>query len=76
MSYFFQGKQAEARGPAEGAFRIGSWDYRLVGFLARLLAQAGEKDRAEKLIATIRGTPGMILYHYGLFGDRCLDRLV
>jgi serine/threonine-protein kinase len=63
LSYFFQGRPAEARGPAEEAFRLGPFDNRLVGFLAGLLAQAGEKDRAEKLIATIRGTSGMILYH-------------
>ena len=37
---------------------------RAVGLLAGLLMQAGEKDRAEKLIATLRGNPdGMILHH-------------
>jgi len=37
----------------------------VVGLLAGLLAQAGEKDRAEQLTATLRGMvlDGMIVYH-------------
>ena len=52
LSYFFQGKPAEARAPAEEAFRIAPWDPLVVGLLAGVLARAGEKERAEKLIAT------------------------
>jgi len=65
VSYFLQGKLAEAREPAEEAFRIGPWNPVVVGFLAGLLARAGEKDRAEKLIATLRGMipEGMVFYH-------------
>jgi TolB-like protein/predicted Ser/Thr protein kinase len=66
LSYFFQGKLAEAWEPAEEAFRVVPWNPLVVGFLAGLLAQAGEKERAEKLLATLRGTmPSgmMILYH-------------
>ena len=55
LSYFFQGKLAEAREPAEEAFRRGAMEPLAVGFLAGLLARAGEKDRAEKLIATSAG---------------------
>ena len=65
LSYFFQGKPAEAREPAEEAVRMAPWDSLAVGFLAGVLAQAGEKDRAEKLIATISGAIpiGMTVYH-------------
>jgi tetratricopeptide (TPR) repeat protein len=65
LSYFFQGRVAEARGPAEEAVRLAPWDALAVGMLAGVLAQTGEKDRAEKLIATISGaTPiGMTLYY-------------
>ena len=65
LSYFFQGKLVEARKPAEEAFRLAPWNPVAAGVLAGLLAQAGEKDRAEKLIATMRemSPAGMILYH-------------
>jgi tetratricopeptide (TPR) repeat protein len=65
LSYFFQGKTAEAREQAEEAVRMGPWDALAVGFLAGLLAQAGEKERAEKVIATISGAIpiGMVMYH-------------
>jgi TolB-like protein/tetratricopeptide (TPR) repeat protein/predicted Ser/Thr protein kinase len=62
---FFQGKLAEAREPAEDAFRLAPWHAGVVGLLAGLLAQTNERDRAEKLIATMRGMIpfGMITYH-------------
>lgn len=65
VSYFLQGKLAEAREPAEEAFRIAPWFPSVVRFLAGLLVQAGEKDRADKLLATIHGTipGGMYWYH-------------
>jgi len=64
-SYFFQAKLAEAREPAEEAFRIAPWISVVVGFLAGVLAQAGEKDRAEKLIETLQASKpgGMMMYH-------------
>jgi len=65
LGYFFQGKLAEAREPAEEAFRIAPWDSSVVRFLAGLLVQAGEKDRADKLLAAIPETipGGMFWYH-------------
>jgi tetratricopeptide (TPR) repeat protein len=65
LTHFVQGRLAEAREPAEEAFRQLPWHSGVVGFLAGLLAQAGEKERAEKLIATMRGinAVGMIFYH-------------
>jgi tetratricopeptide (TPR) repeat protein len=64
LSYFFQGQLAEARQSAEEAFRVAPWNPLAVGFLAGLLVQAGEKERAGKLLE-LRGTmpTGMILYH-------------
>jgi serine/threonine-protein kinase len=63
--YFFQGRPSEARVPAEEAFRLAPWDPVAAGFLAGLLIQSGEKERAEKLIETIRGMVpvAMIMYH-------------
>lgn len=64
-SHFFQGKPAEAREPAEKAFQAAPWHSGVVGFLAGLLARNGEKERAEKLIASMRGMIpiGMVFYH-------------
>jgi hypothetical protein len=44
---------------------MGPWDALAVGFLAGVLAQAGETERAEKVIATISGAIpiGMVMYH-------------
>ncbi len=76
FSYFFQGKLAEAREPAEEAFRVAPWEPVAVGFLAGLLARAGEKDRAEKLIATIQRPDRHDDVSPDLLGDRRRDRLV
>jgi serine/threonine protein kinase/Tfp pilus assembly protein PilF len=66
LSHFVQGRSAEAREPAEEAFRQLPWHSGVIGFLAGLLVQAGEKERAEKLMATMRGMipVGMIFYHF------------
>jgi Flp pilus assembly protein TadD len=65
LSHFVQGKLADSREPAEEAFRQAPWHSGVIGFLAGLLVQAGEKERAEKLIATMHGMipVGMIFYH-------------
>jgi serine/threonine-protein kinase len=64
--YLYQGKLAEALEPAEEAFRLAPWHAGIAGFLAALLAKAGEKQRAERLIAGMRGGMipfGMFSYH-------------
>jgi eukaryotic-like serine/threonine-protein kinase len=65
LSYFSQGKLAEAREAAEEAYRLAPWNAAVAGFLAGVLAQAGEKERADKLLASMPGTIplAMILYH-------------
>jgi Flp pilus assembly protein TadD len=64
-SCFFQGRPGEAREPPEEAFRLVPWDPVAAGFLAGLLVLAGEKERAEKLIATMREMvpAARIIYH-------------
>jgi serine/threonine-protein kinase len=65
QSYFLQGKLAEALEAAEEGFRAGPWEPSVAGLLAGLLVEIGEKERAEKLISTIRETApvGMVFYH-------------
>ena len=60
-----QGKLAEALEEAEEVFRLAPFDSLGRGFLAGLLAKAGERERAEKLIATMTGAIpiGMMMYH-------------
>jgi serine/threonine-protein kinase len=64
--YFFKGRPAEAREPAEEAFRLAPWDRVATAFLAGLLKQQGEEERAGKLLSTIGGivpAGAMFLYH-------------
>jgi serine/threonine-protein kinase len=64
LSYFFQGKLAEAREPAEEAFRVVPWNPLVVGLLTGLLATVGENERAEKLLELCATMPAaMIMYH-------------
>ena len=65
QSYFFQGRFAEAREWAEEGFRMAPWDAVATGFLARVLMHAGEKDRAQALLARLPGMipSGMVRYH-------------
>jgi tetratricopeptide (TPR) repeat protein len=77
MSYFFQGKLGNARESAEEAMRTAPWNPLAVGLLAGLLTQAGEKERAQKLIATVHETmpTGMVMYHLVCFEiDAAIDR--
>jgi tetratricopeptide (TPR) repeat protein len=66
LSYFFQGKRVDAQEPAEQALRLAPWSVAIAGTLAGLLARAGEKDRAEKLLARILGADSVGLYMYHL----------
>jgi hypothetical protein len=67
LAHFFQGKLAEGREWAEEAFRRTPLNPLAAGLLAGLLKQSGEgeKEHAEKLLATLRGMSpiGMIIYH-------------
>jgi eukaryotic-like serine/threonine-protein kinase len=65
QSRFLQGRLAEAREAAEEAFRAGPWEPSVAALLAALLVESGEKERAAKLISTLRETThiGMVYYH-------------
>jgi len=65
LSRFFQGKLTEAREAAEENVRLSPWHPGAIGCLAGLLSLTGEKDRAEKLTATLRANVplGMFMYH-------------
>jgi TolB-like protein/Tfp pilus assembly protein PilF len=76
LAYFFQGNQVRARPSAEEAFRIAPWESGVVRFLAGILAQTGEKDRADKLLLTIPDTSrgGLTIYHLICSGiDAAID---
>jgi TolB-like protein/predicted Ser/Thr protein kinase len=61
----FHGRVVEAREQEEEAFRLGPFDSFGRGFLAGLLANAGEKERSDQLIATMTGAVsiGMTIYN-------------
>jgi eukaryotic-like serine/threonine-protein kinase len=74
--YFYQSRFEEARQAAEEAFRLAPWDPVPVGFLARLLMDAGEKDRAKELLVNLSKMfpAGMVTYHLcGSEIDAALD---
>jgi TolB-like protein/Tfp pilus assembly protein PilF len=66
LAQFFQGNFAEAREAGEEAVRRAPWSAGAIGVLAGLLAQSGEKERAQKLIANMRGTVQVGMFHYYL----------
>ena len=53
LALTFQGKLTEAREPAEAVHRSASFDVLNTGLLAGLLARAGQRDRAEQLVANM-----------------------
>ncbi len=61
----FNGSPGEAREHAEEVFRLAPFDSYGRGLLAGLLAKAGEKERADHLIATMTGAIpiGMLIYN-------------
>ena len=70
FAYFMKGMISEALAAAEKAHKIAAWNTRVIGLLAGLLVRAGERSRAEPLIAQLRDEPdllggagGMVLYH-------------
>jgi TolB-like protein/predicted Ser/Thr protein kinase len=79
-THAFMQQPAEALAAAERAYEGAPWHPRVIGFLAGLLAQAGQHQRADALIAKLReaatangvqgGTIqlGMVQYHWAM-GD-------
>jgi tetratricopeptide (TPR) repeat protein len=69
-AYVMKGMIPEALVAAEKAYQMAAWHPRIIGTLAGLLVRAGERSRAENLIAQLRDNPdrlmgpgGMVLYH-------------
>jgi eukaryotic-like serine/threonine-protein kinase len=74
--HLYQGRLAEAREMAEEGFRVAPWDALTNAILARLLTDAGERDRAGELLARLSRMPsgGMMKYHLmGSEIDAALD---
>ncbi|MBZ5635857.1 MAG: hypothetical protein LAO55_22225 [Acidobacteriia bacterium] len=67
--YLMKGMIAEALVAAERAHQHAPWHARVIGLLAGLLVQAGERSRGEALIAQLRAPDrlvapgGMVAYH-------------
>ena len=60
-----RGEFAAARPAAERSVRAAPWSAQALGPLAGILAQLGEKERADELVAKLRnmGRIGLFLYH-------------
>ncbi len=65
ISLGFQGREAQALEQAEEMFRLAPFDSFGRGILAGLLANAGEQERADQLIAEMTGAIpiGMTMYY-------------
>jgi serine/threonine-protein kinase len=70
LSYALRGEFAAARPAAERSVRAAPWSAQALGLLAGILAQLGEKERADELVAKLRNMArvGLLLYH-SLFSD-------
>lgn len=69
-AYAATGMVAEGLAAAEKAYQIAGWNPRITGMLAGVLARAGDRARAETLIAQMSSSrgglvapTGMVLYH-------------
>jgi tetratricopeptide (TPR) repeat protein len=65
LSYALRGEFAAARPAAERSVRAAPWSAVALGLLAGILAQLGEKERADELVARLRNMArvGLSLYH-------------
>jgi tetratricopeptide (TPR) repeat protein len=65
FSYALRGEFAAARPAAEQSARAMPWNAQALGLLAGILAQLGEKERADELVAKLRNMAhiGLLLYH-------------
>jgi tetratricopeptide (TPR) repeat protein len=65
LSYALRGEFAAARPAAERSVAAAPWSAQNLGLLAGILAQLGEKERADELVAKLRNMAriGLLLYH-------------
>jgi tetratricopeptide (TPR) repeat protein len=66
LSYALRGEFAAARPAAERSVRAAPWHAQVLGLLAGILAQLGEKERADELVARLRNMArfGLLIYHF------------
>ena len=79
LSYFFQGKLAQAREPAEEAFRIAPWEPLVAGIpRPAFWCKPAEKDRVEEAAhSTPRDDPNRQDHvSPGLLGDRFRESIL
>jgi tetratricopeptide (TPR) repeat protein len=71
LSYALRGEFAAACPPAERSARAAPWSAQALGLLAGILAQLGEKERADELVAKLRNMArvGLLLYHLLFSGN-------
>jgi tetratricopeptide (TPR) repeat protein len=64
-TYALRGEFAAARPAAERSVTAAPWNPQPIGLLAGILAQLGEKERADELVARLRNMArfGLLLYH-------------
>jgi serine/threonine-protein kinase len=78
LSYALRGEFAAAYPAAERSVRAAPWSAHALGLLAGILAQLGEKERADELVAKLRSMAriGLLLYHLLFSGtDKTADCL-
>jgi serine/threonine-protein kinase len=65
LSYALRGEFAAARPAAERSVTVAPWSPQNLGLLAGILAQLGEKERADELVARLGNMArvGLLLYH-------------
>jgi len=71
LSYALRGELAAARTAAERSFGAAAWNAQPLGLLAGILAQMGERERADELLGRLRKMPGvgLLLYHLLFSGN-------
>jgi TolB-like protein/Tfp pilus assembly protein PilF len=71
LSYALQGELVAARTAAERSIRAAPWNAQPLGLLAGILAQMGERERADKLVNRLRDMPrvGLLFYHLLFSGN-------
>jgi serine/threonine-protein kinase len=71
LSYALRGEFAAARPAAERSVQAAPWFAQVLGLLAGVLAQLGEKRGADELLTKLRDMPpvGLLIYHFLCSGN-------
>jgi tetratricopeptide (TPR) repeat protein len=80
--YALRGEFAAALPAAERSFQAAPWYAQAVGLLAGILAQLGEKERADELVTRLKNMPRAGLFRYHVLCSRtdlaadCLEQMI